>query len=115
VLDESPAGLIFLIGTLPMVMFIKLQQVTYDEHQVYVSNFRSSWTYQLRDIKALNEGTMPLDPLFELEIFETNGQIRKVDFMPKVQEHLNYMATERLTGRLLEFKKKIRDAKTTTE
>lgn len=99
----------------PFLILIKIQQVKFDDENVYISNGRTKWTYQLKDIKAINEGSlMTLDPFFELEIIEKNGQIRKVDFMPKVDEFITYTFTGKLTGRLIELKQKIRDSKLTT-
>jgi hypothetical protein len=50
-----------------------------------------------------------MDPFFELEIFDKNGEIRKVDFLP--QDQFVYKITGTHTGNLLELKNKIREAK----
>ena len=52
-----------------------------------------------------------LDPFFELEIIEERGEIRKIQFIPKISEQLNYLFTRKLTGRLLELTIKLKDIK----
>ena len=82
----------------------------YDDKNVYISNIRAWRTYEIRNIKAINEGNIVgFDPFFELEIIGDKGEIKKIDFMPKLSEQLNYMFTGQLTGRLLEMKNKIRE------
>jgi len=109
--SNSWVGLLFLVGVLPMWPLTKINEIKYDDKNVYISNFRTHWTYELVNIKSINEGTMPFDPFFELEIFEKSGRVRKVDFMPKVLEQINYMFTDKLSGRLLDLKTKIRETK----
>ena len=96
----------------PFLILIKIQEVKFDEENVYIFNGRTKWTYKLKDIKAINEGSiMTLDPFFELEIIQNGGQIKKVDFMPRIEEFITYTFTGNLTGRLIEIKQKIRDSK----
>jgi hypothetical protein len=58
---------------------------------------RTSKTYELKDVKAINEGNiMSLDPFFEIEFRNKNGSIDKVDFMPKVSEQLTFMFTKKI-------------------
>jgi len=93
---------------MPIMIFLKLKRVSYDDNNVYISNWRTNWTYELKNVKAIHEGNIAgLDPFFELEIIEQKGELRKIDFMPKVSEQLNFIFTGKYTGRLLEFKNKI--------
>lgn len=91
-----------------MLLVIKIQQVSYDDKYVYIYNWRTTRTYELKDIKSINEGNMlAFDPFFEIEILDKNGTIKKVDFMPRVFEQLTYMFTKKYTGQLLDFKTKV--------
>ena len=109
--------LVFLILVTPILIFVKLEKITYDNKYVYLSNYLTSWTYELKDIKSIRKrDTLSFDPLFfQLLIFEQNGEIRKVKFMPKVFEMMTYIFTAKLNGRLLELREKITAAKEARE
>jgi hypothetical protein len=113
--SHDPWTLLMLLLVLPMLSFIKLNRVSYDDQQVYIFNGRSQQTYELKQIKSMNEGNIGgLDPFFELEINSIEGEVRKVDFLPKMSEQMRYVFTGQLSGRLLEFKNKIRRVKSDT-
>jgi hypothetical protein len=107
--SHNPWTLLILLMLLPMLNLIKLNWVTYDDYYVFVSNGRRRWIYELKQIKSINEPNGQMDPFFELEIFDKNGEIRKVDFLP--QDQFVYKITGTHTGNLLELKNKIREAK----
>jgi hypothetical protein len=109
--SNSLVGLLLLVGVLPVWPLLKICEIKYDDKNVYISNYRKHWTYELVNVKSINEGTIPFDPFFELEIIEKSGHVRKIDFMPKVAEQINYMFTDKLSGRLLDLKIKIRETK----
>lgn len=95
-----------------MVLTIKIQQVSYDDKNIYVYNWRSTKIYELKDIKSINEGSMlTFDPYFQIEIIDKDGAIKKVDFMPKIIEQLTFMFTKKYTGHLLDIKTKILNSK----
>ena len=107
--SHNPWVLLTLIMLLPMLGAIRLNWVMYDDHYVFISNGRRQWIYELKQIKSINEGYGTFDPYFELEIYETGGKIRKVDFLP--QDQFVYKFTGKHSGNLLELKNKIREAK----
>jgi hypothetical protein len=110
--SHDPKTFLLMLMVLPMLLVMKIQQVSYDDRNIYVYNWRTTRTYELRDIKAINEGNiMSLDPFFEIEIRDKNGTIKKVDFMPKVFEQLTFMFTKKYTGQLLDIKTKITESK----
>jgi hypothetical protein len=88
---------------------IRLNWVMYDDYYVFISNGRRQWVYELKQIKSINESNGRLDPFFELEIYDKNGEIRKVDFVP--QDEFVYKFTGTHRGNLLELKNKVREAK----
>jgi acyl-CoA hydrolase len=100
------------IMILPMLLVIKIQQVSYDDKYVYIYNWRTTKTYELKDVKSINEGNiLTFDPFFEIEIVDKDGAKRKFDFMPKVFEQLTFMFTKQYTGQLLDFRTKIAASK----
>ncbi len=110
--SNDPRTFFMIVMVLPMLLTIKIKQVRYDDRNIYVYNWRTTRTYELRDIKAINEGNMmSLDPFFEIEIRDKDGTIKKVDFMPKVFEQLTFMFTKKYSGHLLDIKTKIIDSK----
>lgn len=101
-----------ILMVLPMLLTLKIKQVSYDDENIYVYNWRTTRTYELRDIKTISEGNiMSLDPFFEIEIRDKDGTIKKVDFMPKVFEQMTFMFTKKYTGHLLDIKTRIIDSK----
>jgi hypothetical protein len=110
--SNDPRTFLMVIMLLPMLLTIKIQQVSYDDKNIYVYNWRTTKTYELKDIKAINEGSMlSFDPYFEIEIIDKDGVIKKVDFMPKIFEQLTFMFTKKYTGHLLDIKTKIINSK----
>ncbi|MBI3221342.1 MAG: hypothetical protein HYZ44_17660 [Bacteroidetes bacterium] len=110
--SNDPRTFFMVIMILPMLLVIKIQQVSYDDKNVYIYNWRTTQTYELKDIKSINEGNiLTFDPFFEIEILAKNGTIKKVDFMPRVFEQLTYMFTKKYTGQLLDFKTKVATSK----
>ena len=91
-----------------MLNLVKLNRVVYDDHYVVISNGRRQWVYELKLIKSINESNGPLDPFFELEIYD-KGEIRKFDFLQ--QDRFVYKFTGTYSGNLLELKNKVREAK----
>ncbi len=99
---------------LPILILLRIKQISYDDTHIYVSNFRTQLKYELKDIKSLNEGSfLSLDPFFEIEIIEGRG-IKKFDFMPRIDEQIKFTFGGRATGRLLELKEIIKINKVTT-
>lgn len=82
----------------------------YDDYYVLISNGRTKWIYELKQVKSINEPNGgPFDPFFELEIRDTDGQIRKFDFLS--QDQFVYKFTGTYGGDLLEFENKVRASK----
>ena len=103
-----------LLILLPTFFMIKIKRVTYDDKFIYISNFRTEWTYELSNVKSINEANMAsFDPFFEVEIIEETG-VKKFDFMPRIFEYLYYLFNREMTGRLLELKNKINDNRVMT-
>ncbi len=110
--SNDPRTFFMIVMVLPILLTTKIKQVSYDDRNIYVYNWRTTRTYELRDIKAINEGNIvSLDPFFEIEIRDQDGTIIKVDFMPKVLEQLNFTFTKKYSGHLLDIKTKIIDSK----
>jgi hypothetical protein len=107
--SHNPWVLLTLLMILPMFNPINLKWIVYDDYYVFISNGRTKWIYELNEVKSINEPNGPLDPFFELEIRDKDGQIKKFDFLP--QDQFVYKLTGAYRGNLLEFENKIRAAK----
>jgi hypothetical protein len=97
---------------LPMILLmwapVQLKQITYDDRNVYIYNWRKTKTFALTDIKSINDGQLgTFDPFFELEIRDKDGRTQKIDFLPHVKEHLIFSFTNQYTGHLLTLKTKL--------
>ncbi len=110
--SNDPKTFLMLFMLIPILLLIKIQQITYDNERIYIQNWRSTKTFELKNIIAINEGSIiSLDPFFEIEIKTVDGTIIKIEFMPKVSELLNFMLTNKYTGNLFDLKSKIIDIK----
>lgn len=106
--SNDPKTFAIALMWLPMLLPIRIKEISYDEESIYVYNWRTTKVYDLSDIKAINEGNiMSLDPFFEMEIREKDGSIKKIDFMPKVSEQLTFLFTKKYTGHLYDLKNKM--------
>lgn len=85
---------------------IKLKWIMYDDYYVFISNGRTKWIYELKQVKAINEPNGSFDPFFELEIRDKDGVIRKFDFLP--HDQFVFKATGKYGGNLMEFENKLR-------
>jgi hypothetical protein len=108
--SHNPWTLLTLGMLLPMITPIRLNWIMYDDCYVFISNGRTKWVYELNQVKSINEPNGgPLDPFFELEIRDNQGQIKKFDFLS--QDQFVYKLTGTYGGNLLEFESKIKAAK----
>jgi len=105
-LDSKQLGnFLMLLMILPILLFIRLKKVSFDKEFIYVSNWRTETTYELSKIKSINERDMSrFSPWFELEIRNIKGETEKIDFMPRIMDHMRFRFSGRFTGRLLELK-----------
>ena len=91
---------------------MKLTKISYDDTKIYIYNWRTTKVYQLKDIKAINEGSMtPLDRYFEIEILDKDETVVKFDFMPKYMEDMTFKVSKRYVGHLMDLRNKIIDSK----
>ena len=112
IVSNDPMSFLVIVLLLPIRLYIDLQPISYDDKNIYVYNWRTTKTYELNDIKAINEGDrMSFDPFFEIEVRNKNGSIEKVDFMPKIFEQLAFMFTKRYTVNLYDVKTRIINSK----
>jgi hypothetical protein len=108
---ENPLSFLIILMLLPILTTIKLVQITYDDKQIYIYNWRTTKVYELKDVKAINEGSMtPFDHYFEIEILDKDD-IVKFDFMPKFMEDLTFKFSKRYVGHLMDLRNKIIDSK----
>lgn len=104
---------LILLMILPMLIFVKIKSISFDNDFIFVSNGLRMEKYEMERLKSVNEGNiMSLDPFFELEILDNNGEVKKIDFMPKIGEQLKYQFTGKITGRLGELKESLRNKST---
>ena len=112
--SRNPMAFLIILMLLPMLLFMNLKQISYDDDNIYVYNWRTTKTYEIKDIKSINEGDiMSLDPFFEIEVRGKSGSVEKIDFMPKTSEQLTFMLTKKYSGRLHEIKTKVVDSRRT--
>lgn len=105
---KDPLTFLIVLMLLPILLTIKLWQVSYDDKNVYLYNWKTRLTFELRDVKAINEGEIAsFDPYFEIEIFNKSGSVKKFDFMPRVIEQLTFTFTKKYSGHLLDLRSKI--------
>jgi hypothetical protein len=106
--SKDPMTFLMILMSVPMLVFTKLKQISYDDKNIYVYNWLVTKTYELKDIEAINEGyVLSLDPFFEIEIRGKNGAIETVHFMPRMVEQLTFMFTKKYTGYLGDIKTRI--------
>lgn len=105
-------GLVMLLMIVPFIGLINTHQIKYDENYVYLKKWSKSERVELTKVKSINEGDLfSLDPYFELEIIDDQGELRKINFLPGVIESLHYFFTKRQIGQLMDFKIKVRNLK----
>ncbi len=87
--------LVCLLMLLPFRTFVRLKTISFDHDYIYVSGWKEEKVYELKKLKAINEGNFrTIDPFFELELRNERGEIDKVDFMPKMMEDFEFRFQE---------------------
>jgi hypothetical protein len=91
---------------LPIIIVFKIKLVSFDNEHIFISNGRTETTYNISDLKSINEPYNIYDPFFEIELIGKNGRTEKFDFMARFEEQWSYVFLGQITGRLLELKNK---------
>lgn len=104
--NEIGVAFCFILFMILLTLFWmrKLRQVSYDEQNVYIKNFRKELTYDLRKIRNVSGGSwFSFDPFFEIELEQADGTLLKIDFLPPFIEHLDYSFGSGFKGEVLTF------------
>jgi hypothetical protein len=95
-----------LLMILPVIILFKIKLVSFDNDHIFISNGRTEKTYNISNLKSINEPYNFTDPFFEIELIGENGRTEKFEFMARLEEQLSYVFSGQITGRLLELKNK---------
>ena len=104
-------GMVLVVLVWVWLMIRKLRTISFDDSYLYVINFQREVKFDLRRIRAVNVPTIRIDPFFEVEIETADLQIKRIEFMPRFMEQIDFWVHGSLSGTALFLQRKARDAR----
>jgi hypothetical protein len=103
---KHPIAFLFILFLVPglLLAFGTPRRVIYDDTKIVVYDFRHREQINLRDIKSIQflRGGRPFSiyPSIVLLITDHGNGVRRISFIPKVKDYLNFKLFSKTTGQL---------------
>lgn len=97
-------GILIMLMAIPSLLVLNVYHVSYDHQTIYIRKWFSTETFEFSNVKSIYDADpFSLDPFFQLEIVDDEGELRKLNFIPDMVEAYHFYFTRRYVGHLLDF------------